>query len=791
MILRVRTGKTVAVSATDKRAKSAPTFKPDAWKLVEDGFSGATQAVSETLFAQANGYLGTRGTVEDAVARGITSVEGTFLNGVFLREKIEYDESAYGYASHNNKMILVPDAKAFRLTTGGKEFVQGKSRCERQTRALDMANGVLSRETVWAQDAGTVEVTVRRFVSMARPGLMATEYTVTAHGTDMPVTLETGLDAGYGGTDRGGDPRAGALSIRDCLEEGACTREGGVTVFAHKVHGSDHMVLAAYSLAFEGEADCAQVDGDAYHGEKLELTLAEGRPFKVVKYAGYADGKAADTDALRSALSAEVLEASANGFSALLAEHESIFRDFWAAADIEVDAGLEVQQGMRFNLFHLFQSAGKDGKRALAAKGLTGAGYDGHYFWDTEIYAVPFFVFTKPEVARALLEYRIGILDKARERARLMAHKRGALFAWRTIGGEECSSYFPAGTAQYHINAAIAYAAIQYVEATGDEGFWLAGGAELLFETARIWMDLGHFSTRRRGRFCINEVTGPDEYTAMADNNLYTNMMAQHHLEHAAALAARMKDTAPQAFGAIADAIGLGESEVDDWARAAGQMYIGYDDVLGIHEQCDGFLDKPEWDFDGTPASHYPLLLHYHPLVIYRHQVLKQPDVVLAQTLLGHKFSAADKARNLAYYEARTTHDSTLSACIHAVANAEAGDKARALEFFEETYRMDIDNRHGNTHYGVHIACMAGSWMGMTYGFAGMRFGAGELSFAPYLPEGWKGYAFKVAIMGRTLGVKVTADGAAYTLLSGEAFTFRHRDEAVTLAPGQTLSFPA
>ena len=779
------------MSASEKRARSAPTFKPDAWKLVEEGFCGATQAVSETLFAQANGYLGTRGTFEEPVAHGVSSVEGTFLNGVFLREKIDYDESAYGFASHNNKMILVPDAKAFRLTVNGELMTQGESHLNSQCRSLDMATGLLERAATWAIQGGTVTVAVRRFVSMARPGVMATEYTLVARGLDAACTIETGLDAAYGGTDRGGDPRAGALSIRDCLEGGTCTRHGGVTLFSHRVHGSDHMVLAAYRLAFDGAADCTPVDGDVYHGEKLTIGLRDGEAFKVVKYAGYSDGSSHDAEDLQAALVADVQDASDAGFTALLEEHETVFRDFWAAADISVDASLEVQQGMRFNLFHLFQSAGKDGKRALAAKGLTGAGYDGHYFWDTEIYAVPFFVFTKPEVARALLEYRIGILDKARERARLMAHKRGALFAWRTIGGEECSSYFPAGTAQYHINAAIAYAAIQYVEATGDEGFWLAGGAELLFETARIWMDLGHFSARRDGRFCINEVTGPDEYTAMADNNLYTNMMAQHHLEHAAALANRMRDTAPEAYRAIADDIDLSADEVEGWARAAENMYIGYDEVLGIHEQCDGFLDKPEWDFDGTPASHYPLLLHYHPLVIYRHQVLKQPDVVLAQTLLGHKFSAADKARNLAYYEARTTHDSTLSACIHVVANAEAGDKARALEFFEETYRMDIDNRHGNTHYGVHIACMAGSWMGVTYGFAGMRFGAGELSFAPYLPEGWKGYAFKVAIRGRKLDVSVTADGAEYTLLSGEAFTFRHKGEAVTLAPGQTLSFPA
>ncbi|WP_262690626.1 glycoside hydrolase family 65 protein [Kordiimonas aestuarii] len=780
------------MSSAEKRAKSAPRFKADPWCLIEEGFSRETQSVSETLFAQANGYLGTRGTFEDAVERGVSSVEGTFLNGVYLREEIHYDESAYGFATHNNKMILVPDGKAFRLTAEGEELTQGESELEAQARSLDMKTGLLERSSLWRPKAGgTLEVKVRRFVSMARPGLMAIEYSLVSHGFEGGVVLETGLDAGYGGTNRGGDPRAGALSIRDCLEGAQADRTADVQYVGHKVHGSEHLVGAAYCLdGVGGKAATHAVQGAQWR-EHLSFSLGKGDSVTLIKYVGYCDGPFSDAKDLKARLQADISDARALGFDALLDEHKRVFADFWAAADIQVDAGAEVQQGVRFNLFHLFQSAGKDGNRALSAKGLTGAGYDGHYFWDTEIYAVPFFVFSRPEVALALLEYRISTLDKARERARTMAHKRGALFPWRTIGGEECSSYFPAGTGQYHINAAVAYAAIQYVAVTGDEGFWQSGGAELLFETARIWMDLGHFNARKGGRFCITEVTGPDEYTAMADNNLYTNAMAQHHLREAAALAADLKARTPEVFASVCAEIDLDEEEFTSWSDAAERMYLPYDEERGIYEQCDGFLDKPEWDFENTPAENYPLLLHYHPLVIYRHQVLKQPDVVLAQTLLSDRFSREDKMRNLAYYEPRTTHDSTLSVCIYAVANAEVGDKAKALEFFEETYRMDIDNRHGNTHYGVHMACMAGSWMSMTYGFAGMRFAHGTLSFAPYLPDGWNGYKFMVTVRGRRLGVSVAAEGTRYELLSGENFSFEHCGQAVTLGYGESQTLTA
>ncbi|MCJ9430672.1 glycoside hydrolase family 65 protein [Kordiimonas marina] len=764
-----------------KTGGKAPVLGTDPWRVAETAFSGDTLGVVESLFALANGYIGTRGTFEEPVTGDVASTEGTYLNGVYLREPIHYDESAYGFATHNNKMILVPNGKAVGLTAGDEAFVHGDSSVEAYARALDMKAGMLSRTTRWRTKAGgALDIASRRIVSLAHNHLMAFEYKVTSVDYAGPVSLTPGLDAGYGGTARAGDPRAGELSIRDCLiEEMAETRTDGA-LYTHRIKDSDVRVVSAIRFLTDGATVTAvPVEGDRTCGTRLTADLAPGESLTLTVYVWYGHGT--DAFALTKTADAELFAAVSGGFAALVAAQAKAYDAFWATADMEVGGAPGVEQGMRFGMFHLCQSAGRNGDSSIGSKGLTGPGYDGHYFWDTEIYIVPFLTYTCPEVARSLLQYRIGKLDEARARAREMAHTKGGLFPWRTIGGEECSSYFPAGTAQYHINAAIAYAALQYLTVTEDWSFVLEGGAELLFETAQLWLDLGHFSERRGGQFCIHEVTGPDEYSAMSDNNFYTNAMARHHLKGAARLAAEMAKRAPDAYAALTARIGLAESDVTDWARAAEKMYLPYDEELQVHAQDDLFLARPKWDFASTPAENYPLLLHYHPLVIYRHQVLKQADVVLADVLLSGAFTEDEKRRDLAYYEPLTTHDSTLSACIYAVANAEVGSRERAYHFFEETYRMDLENRHGNTHYGVHTACMAGSWMGVVMGFAGMRLQGEVLTFKPYLPEGWTHYSFHLLFKGRRLDVRVDAEGARYRVATGAPLVIRHAGTDVTV----------
>lgn len=771
----------------------AVTVGGDPWKIREEGFDSDKRGVSESLFAQANGYIGLRGTFDEPSNVG-AQIEGTFLNGVYVREAIHYDENAYGFASHNNKLVCVPDAKDMLLHLDGADAPQKTEALAAHMRELDMQTGMLTRKGHWMLNNGTLAFTSRRFVSLSQANIVAFEFELGAAEFEGKLSLSTGLNTDYGGSKRGDDPRAGAVSIEDCLESPAVRNLDAGCVMNQAVVGTDVAVVSAFAAeaSLNGQpvvGERVQVDG--LWCQRFTFDLKHGDKVKLVKFVYYGDTNWPDAAELETSAADTLADALENGFEALLQQQRQVFSAFWQTADICIEGSSEAQQGIRFNLFHLFQSSGRDGQRSLAAKGLTGPGYDGHYFWDTEIYAVPFFVFTCPEVARALLRYRVTTLEAARERARTMGHKSGALFPWRTIGGEECSSYFPAGTAQYHINAAIAYALVQYVEVTGDTSLLHQGGAELLFETARIWLQLGHHSERRGGKFSIHEVTGPDEYSAMVDNNLYTNMMAQHHLQAAADTAKSLADESAAFYQELAATIRLEPEEVMAWSRAAADMYIPFDNELCLHEQHDGFFAKPEWNFEGTPADKYPLLLNYHPLVIYRHQVLKQADVVLAQILLSDKFSLSEKAKNLAYYEPRTTHDSTLSACVYSIANAESGDKGRAYSFFEETFRMDLENRHKNTHYGVHIACMAGSWMSVVYGFAGMRYQAGHLHFAPYLPDGWDSYRFKVKHRSSVVDVTVKKTSVTYSLVEGGSYSLWHRGELVHLEKSEPVSLAA
>ncbi|MDP5206060.1 glycoside hydrolase family 65 protein, partial [Alishewanella sp. SMS9] len=474
-------------------------------------------------------------------------------------------------------------------------------------------------------------------------------------------------------------------------------------------------------------------------------------------------------------------EACSKSFASLLSEHQDYWSNFWQQADVKIAGDDALQQGIRFNLFSLAQSAGRNGKSNIGAKGLSGPGYDGHYFWDTEIYVVPVLSLTQPETARQLLCHRYSQLDFARERAQQMSHKQGALYPWRTIGGEECSAYFPAGTAQYHINAAIAYAIRSYYLATADSQFIRDMGAEMLLETNRLWLELGFFNPRQNDRFEIHQVTGPDEYTAIVNNNFYTNAMVQLQLEFSLQIFAEYPE--------LAKKFGLTEAELHTWQRAAKNMYLPYDNELAIQAQDDSFLTKKPWDFSNTPKDKYPLLLNFHPLVIYRHQVLKQADTVLANVLLDNRVNAKQKARDLAYYEPLTTHDSSLSSCIHSIAFAETGNIERAHAFFGDSARMDLDNHHGNTEVGVHIACMAGSWLSLVMGFAGLRVRTTGLYFSPQLPKDLPALEFRLCYVGRIIKVSLTASQASYQLISGEPLTLHHVDQAFQLSATATVQF--
>jgi alpha,alpha-trehalose phosphorylase len=766
---------------------AAPGIAAEPWCIRERGVDPASRFLRETLFTLGNGYIGMRGTPEEgsAAPKGQT-LEGTYLNGFYESEPIVYPENAYGLARTNEFMLNVPNAKRVRLAVDGQIFGLEQGRVLDYERVLDFRTGLLTRTVEWElEDGKRLRIASRRLVSFRRKHIAAIEYAVTPLNFSGSLRLAADIDSQVTNLQAGDDPRVGSAITGPSLQPAgreSWEREGrhGVLVLQRTRHSGFLLATATETCLPGADVQVQPLD----EGHAFRFDAAEGETVVLHKFIAYASSRDMEQAEVGPHARRELAGAADAGFDALAREQADYLGDFWAQADVGIDGDDALQQGVRFNQFHLLQSVGRDGRTNIAAKGVTGEGYEGHYFWDTEIYVFPFLLFSKPEIARALLQYRYATLPKARERARQMAHARGALYPWRTIAGEECSAYFPAGTAQYHINADVAYSIRLYLLATGDFDFMAQYGAEIVLETARIWTGIGSYD--RKGRFCINAVTGPDEYTAIVNNNYYTNAMARMHMRFAAEVAARLRAERPADYARVAAAIGLEEGEIAAWRAAGEAMRLPYDEELGIHEQDDSFLSKQPWDFASTPKENYPLLLHYHPLVIYRHQVCKQADVVLALLLLSNEFSLDDKRRDFDFYERVTTHDSSLSSCIFSMVASEVGYHDKAYAYFMETARLDLDNTHGNTEYGVHTAAMAGTWLGVAYGFAGMRIDTDGLRFAPVLPAQWRGYRFKVHVHGALLGVEVDGGGAVtYRLLEGTALSLAHRGRQLTLTTQQ------
>jgi alpha,alpha-trehalose phosphorylase len=553
-------------------------------------------------------------------------------------------------------------------------------------------------------------------------------------------------------------------------------------------HGSDHRVILGHTtrasqlnivtgMDHHVHTECDYTTNQEHSDDQgtIEFTAhAEPeQPFRLVKYLSYHTSGVDSPDRLHDRAH-RLLDRSLDDEFEVLTERQTAFMDsYWESADIVVEGDPAVQQATRFSQFQILQASARADDTGIPAKGLTGQGYEGHYFWDMEMFILAPLTYSLPEVVKSVLLYRHGTLDRARARAKVMSQK-GALFAWRTINGDEASAYFPAGTAQYHINGDIMHALARYLHATGDYELLDDYGAEMLVETARFYYDLGYFSEARGGAFCIDEVTGPDEYSALVNNNTYTNLMAAENLRFAARTAGWLQEHRPQKFERLATKTGLDPSELDDWQRAADAMYLHFDERLGIHGQDDGFLERPLWDFDHVPSDKYPLLLHFHPLVIYRHQVLKQADLVLALYLHGDDIDLEQKRRDFNYYDAITTGDSSLSASVQAVMAAEVGYLDLAYNYARTTALMDIDNLNHNGRDGVHIAAMAGTWVALIEGFGGLRGRDGTLRFAPQLPQQWRRLKFSLEHRQRSLDVDIGPDETVYSLRAGDELTVSH-----------------
>jgi alpha,alpha-trehalose phosphorylase len=760
-------------------------FSCDPWSVTEDGLNLDMMAQSESVFALSNGHIGLRGNLDEGDPHGLP---GSYLGSFYELRPLPSAEALYAEPDVSQTVVNVTNGKLIRLMVDDEVLDVRYGELSHHQRKLDLRAGTLERSFEWRSPGRrTVRVRSTRLVSFTQRTVFAIYYEVEPVDRELHVVIQSELAANEELPPTDGDPRGPAPMDHPLVAEVARSQDDRVLLVHHtRLSGlrmvaiMDHEVLEA-----PDDVDFRTEVWDDLGRFSVIARCPKGGKIRLVKYVAYGWSHIRSLPALQAQVAGAVFAARHTGFEGLAAAQRQYLDDFWERADVEVEGDDEVQQAVRFSLWQVLQAGARTEQRAIPAKGLTGPGYDGHAFWDTETYVLTVLMYTQPEAVADALRWRQATIPQAMQRARQLGLE-GAAFPWRTINGDECSGYWPASTAAFHINADIADAVLRYLGATEDDAFAESVGLELLVVTARLWRSLGHHVPGHG--FRIDGVTGPDEYSALADNNVYTNLMAQRNLLGAAELADR--------FPVQAVALGVDRAEIEAWRRAAEEMVVCYDYELGVHCQAEQFTRHDRWNFAATSPQSYPLLLHFAYFDLYRKQVVKQADLVLALLLRGDAFTPEDTARDFDYYDPLTVRDSSLSASIQSVIAAQVGYLDLAYEYLCEAALIDLNDLEHNTRNGLHIAALAGAWVALVGGFGGMRdhamatLGPRLLTFAPRLPPAITKLSLRVVYRGRRLRVTITSGQATYELSRGEALELAHHGERFTLHPDRPETRP-
>ncbi|MBD3418786.1 MAG: hypothetical protein GF398_01585 [Chitinivibrionales bacterium] len=733
-------------------AKKTPAHP---WTVEESEFVPEQSAYRESNFAVSNGLIGIRGT-HDEQEEGLAAFSDpqTLIHGIY---EFKGHGERKGFPKRYHSIVNLGNYCIQRVVIDGEPVSLCGGAVTEYHRELDMRRGVLCRSLVWQSSSGKrIRIESERFVSMERRHSVAVRTTVTPLNFSGDIEIRS----------------IGQIDTRNKLffempyDIQRIAPDTQAKQIQLKTKRSQFTIGIAWQHALTGAENVSEISVST--DSSIETVFAyeaqENKPVVLDKHLAFVTSMNTGSDNVLRNASDICAQDTQNGFDMLMQEQRKSWQAFWDIADIEIDGPVEDQQALRFSIFHLRQSHPRDDRISISATGLTGDTYQCHVLWDTEIYILPQFLFTQPEMVRSLLVYRHSILDKAREWAREM-EGRGALYAWMSTMGEPCSGTL--GLDSYHINCAVAYAVRQYVTVTNDTNFLYKYGAEMLFEMSRYMLDLGCYSPARDGAFCINTVTGPDEYGYAVNNNCYTNVLTQLMLNYAAETYNQMRTQAPDALKALAEKISLQESEPADWKKTADAMYIPFSEKLGVHAQDDGYLFLDPVDMTTIP---YYINLYdvSYPVSVYRKQVTKQADVVLLMFLCDELFFTDVKIANYDYYEPRTNHGSSLSPGIHAIVAAQLGRMEESYDYLRQSALLDLYNFRRNTSEGVHLSCSGAVWMAVVHGFAGLRWQGEKLSLDPKLPAQWKSYRFKISYQGRVIDVNITAKGAEYALLAGE-----------------------
>ncbi len=732
----------------------------------------------ESIFHTANGYLGVRGSPEEGAPEGVFSVRGAYINGLYDIKDIQYGEKLYGFPETQQTIINLMDVQTVRLWVEGERFTLSEGEIIKYQRELSLDKGFTERRVLWRSPKGQeVYIKVRRMASLVQKELFLLSYSVMPMNFSGEIILESEESGEVSNFFNPDDPRVAAEALKHLHITKAQHMDNG-TLLSGRTDRSNFEVVCAVSHSLNRAAEKHTWQAGERLFTRYTAHVPQEETLSLTKRCVYTDSRRSpDAEAYALGL---LQQACALPVMDWVQQQTEALAHFWRTSRVEVEGAKELQNSLDYSLYTLLCSAGWDGISSVAAKGLSGEGYEGHYFWDTEIYIFPFFLLTNRDIAKGLLTYRYNILDKAREHARLMGHPVGALYAWRTISGSECSGYYPSGSAQYHLTGDVAHAFIQYYLATGDLDFMADMGAEVLVETARLWLDAGHYV---EGSFRIDAVTGPDEYTCVVNNNFYTNCVAKENLRWASKII-KLLDKKGRAEDVLAR-LNLTKKELRAFDKAAKAMYLPYDEQLGIHAQDDSFLRKQKLDISAIPKENFPLLLHYHPLWLYRHQVCKQADTVLAHYLFEDVADSKTMAKTYDYYEGCTTHDSSLSTCVFSIQAARLNNMDKAMDYFYQSATLDLDDTHGNTRDGIHTANMGGGFLSMVAGFGGLRIKEDGLHLRPRLPESWAGYTFRFQFRDSLITCEVRKNHCVLEIASGEGIKLSVHGKKVKLMPGE------
>ncbi|WP_147511937.1 glycoside hydrolase family 65 protein [Bacillales bacterium] len=758
-------------------------FDINEWKITEQGFHPEDNRLAESMTAIGNGHMGMRGNFEEDYS-GDTH-QGMYVAGVYYPDKTRVGWWKNGYPEYFAKVLNAVNIMGLRISINGKKVDLNEWEVVDFKRELDMQHGVLTRTMLIRNGVEETKIEAKRFFSIVDKELAALRYTVTPVNFDADVVIESYLDADVENEDSNYDEKFWLP-----VEHGAEERFAYVTSKTKKL---DWHVTAAMITDVEG-AKCEVLESTLqYVANRFTKQVKAGEAVTAEKLVALVTNRDYEIEDLLAQAMKRVNDAFDTGFDGLLAAHETAWLKHWEEADVKIEGDIEAQQGIRFNIFHMFQTyTGEDSRLNIGPKGFTGEKYGGATYWDTEAYCLNFYLATsKPDVAWNLLKYRHNQLPQAKENAEKNVGMKGALYPMVTMNGEECHNEWEITHEEIHRNGAIAHAIYNYTNYTGDTSYLGQYGFEVLVEIARYWASRVNY-VPHKDAYMILGVTGPNEYENNVNNNWYTNLMAAWCLEYAQTVHRHLEQEEPARLEELIHQLAITDDELAHWADINQKMYYPKDDfVPDVFMQQDGFMDKEQIMVADLDPKHLPLNQNWSWDRVLRSVFIKQADVLQGLYFLTDRFSIEEKKKNFDFYEPRTVHESSLSPCIYSIIAAEVGYEEKAMELYQRSARLDLDNYNNDTEDGLHITSMVGSWMSIVHGFAGLRVEQGTLSFKPMLPKGWTSYSFRMQWRGHHILVQVKQNEVCIEQSTGGAFTLQLHGETVEVPAEGTVTIPS